>query len=196
MRANEEGIRWIVQNVAALAAVTFSPSDPDAVARSAALNARIGTKLGVPPGTQKIEDIQAELAGAQPTLQSAADRHRQTKSTLAGMHGEIEGVSTEEVAAQILALQTQAAGLAADDVAALPDESRWQTMSWELKLRPAPAIGPAAVRLLLHDELIHARKCMWMLLLEFVPMIEVGAGGIVRELLAISATHGYRARSR
>ena len=61
----------------------------------------------MPPGTQKIEDIQAELAGAQNTLQSAAERHRQTKSTLAGMLEQIEGVSTEEVAAQILALQTR-----------------------------------------------------------------------------------------
>ena len=47
------------------------------------------------------------------------------------------------------------------------------------------------LRLLLHDELIHARKCMWMLLLEFVPVIEVGAGGIVRKLFAIARRHGY-----
>ena len=107
LRANEEGIRWIVQNVAALAAVTFSSSDPDAVARNAALNARIGTNLGVPAGTQRIEDISSELAGAQQTLQSAAERHRQTESTLAGMLDGIEGVSDEEVAAQILALQTR-----------------------------------------------------------------------------------------
>lgn len=107
LRANEEGIRWMVQNVAALAAVTFSASDPDAVARNAALNARVGTNLSVPVGTQRIEDISTELAGAQHTLQSTADRHRQTESTLAGMLQQIEGVSNEEVAAQILALQTR-----------------------------------------------------------------------------------------
>jgi flagellar hook-associated protein 3 FlgL len=107
MRANEEGIRWIVQNVAALAAVTFSSGDPDAVARNAALNARVGSNLGVPAGTQSIEEIATELAGAQHTLQSAAERHRQTTSTLAGMLEKIEGVSTEEVAAQILAMQTR-----------------------------------------------------------------------------------------
>jgi flagellin-like hook-associated protein FlgL len=107
LRANEEGIRWAVQNVAALAAVTFSPSDPDAVARNAALNARIGTNLSVPVGTQRIEDISTELAGAQHTLQSAAERHRQTESTLSGMLDGIEGVSDEEVASQILALQTR-----------------------------------------------------------------------------------------
>ena len=35
MRANEEGIRWIVQNVAALAAMTYPPGDPDAAAAAA-----------------------------------------------------------------------------------------------------------------------------------------------------------------
>lgn len=107
MRANEEGIRWMVQNVAALAAVTFSSSDPDAPARNQALTARVGANLGVPAGTQSIEDIATELAGAQHTVQSAEDRHRQTKATLAGMLGEIEGVPTEQVAAQIIALQTR-----------------------------------------------------------------------------------------
>jgi flagellar hook-associated protein 3 FlgL len=107
LRANEEGLRWMVQNVAALAAMTFSPSDPNAAARSAALNQRIGTALDVPSGIQKIEEIAAELAGAQSALSAAGDRHQQTRSTLADMLGSIEGVSTEEVAAQILALQTR-----------------------------------------------------------------------------------------
>ena len=107
MRANEEGLRWVIQNVAALAAVTYAPGDPDAPATSAALTSRIGTKLAIPLGTQKIQDIQGELAGAQLTLQAAADRHRQTKNTLSGMMQKIEGVSTEQVAAEILALQTR-----------------------------------------------------------------------------------------
>ena len=76
-------------------------------ARSAALNQRVGAALDVPPGTQKVEDIEAELAGAQMTLAAATDRHQQTKSTLADMLQEIEGVSNEEVAAKILALQTR-----------------------------------------------------------------------------------------
>jgi flagellar hook-associated protein 3 FlgL len=107
MRANEEGIRWMVQNVAALAAVTYSPTDPDATARAGALHARVGTNLDVPPGTQKVEDIEAELAGAQTIMHNARDRHRQTRSALAGMLEQIEGVPLEQVAAQILALQTR-----------------------------------------------------------------------------------------
>lgn len=54
MRANEEGILWMVQNVATLAAMTYLPSDPDAAARSAALNDRVRPALDVPAGTQKI----------------------------------------------------------------------------------------------------------------------------------------------
>jgi hypothetical protein len=107
MRANEEGIRWVIQNVAVLAAVTYSSTDPDAAARASALSSRIATNLQVPPGTQKIEDISTELAGVQSTIRSAADRHTQTKSALAGLLDTIEGVKNEEVAAQIMALQTR-----------------------------------------------------------------------------------------
>src|SRR5688572_8545339 len=105
MRANEEGLRWVIQNVAALAVMSYSPTDPDATARSAALGARVGTNLAVPAGLQKVEDISTELAGVQIAIRGARDRHRQTKSTLADMMEQIEGVSNEEVAAQILALQ-------------------------------------------------------------------------------------------
>jgi flagellar hook-associated protein 3 FlgL len=98
VRAEEQGIRWVVQNVAALAAMTFSQSDPNAAARSMALDQRVAAALDVPPGTQKVEDIEAELAGAQVTLAAATDRHIQTKSTLADMLGQIEGISNEDVA--------------------------------------------------------------------------------------------------
>ncbi|MPZ39964.1 MAG: flagellar biosynthesis protein FlgL [Rhizobiales bacterium] len=107
MRANEEGVRFAIQNVAALAAMIFPPGDPDAEARSAALRARVGGNLDAPPGTQSIEDIQSELAGAHETIQGASERHRQAKSTLAGMLEQIEGVPPEQVAAEILALQTR-----------------------------------------------------------------------------------------
>ncbi len=106
VRANEEGIRWVVQNVAALAATTFLPSDPDAAARNSALNQRMMIALDVPPGIQKIQTIQAELAGAQTSLAAAKDRHQQFTSTLSDLLQSIEGIPLEQVGAQILALQT------------------------------------------------------------------------------------------
>ena len=108
LRANEQGIRWVVQNVAALAAMTFSPSDPNAAARSAALNQRVGN--GARRAVRHPEDRghrRPSLPARRPRLSAAGDRHQQTKSTLADMLEQIEGVSTEEVAAQILALQTR-----------------------------------------------------------------------------------------
>ena len=105
-RANEEGIRWQIQQIAALAAIPLPAGDPNTDAVSVALNDRIRPALDVPPGTQSIEAIQAELAGAQTTLESAKDRHTQTNATLGDFLQSIEGVSNEEVAAQILAMQT------------------------------------------------------------------------------------------
>jgi flagellar hook-associated protein 3 FlgL len=107
MRANELGIRALVQNVATLAAMTFLPNDPNAAARSVALNQRVGASLEAPTGAQKISDIQADLANTQATLSAATDRHRQTQATLSDMIQQIENVPPEQVAAQILALQTR-----------------------------------------------------------------------------------------
>lgn len=106
MRANEEGIRWQLQNVAALAAISLSSTDPDTHQRAAALNDRLRTAVDVPLGTQSVEAIQAELAGAQVSVEAAEQRHQQAKATLGNLLEEIEGISNEEVAAKILAMQT------------------------------------------------------------------------------------------
>ena len=107
LRANEEGIRWQVQNIAAVAALTIAAGDPDAAALSAALNDRVRPGLDVPQGVQTIETIQSELASAQASMQAAKERHQQTSATLGNFLQQVEGVSNEEVAAQILALQTR-----------------------------------------------------------------------------------------
>lgn len=106
-RANEEGIRWIIENVAVYTSVTYSASDPNAQARFTALNQRLGSALDVPPGVQTVDDIEAELAGAHTTIQAASQRHQQTKLTLSSLLSNIEDAPTEETAVQLLALQTQ-----------------------------------------------------------------------------------------
>lgn len=106
-RANETGLRTIVQNVATLAAVTVSPSDPNGATFTAALSQRIGTGLSGPPGQQTVTDIEAELAGTQTTMASVKARHAQTSATLSDMVQQISGVSNEEVGAQLLTLQTR-----------------------------------------------------------------------------------------
>jgi flagellin-like hook-associated protein FlgL len=107
MRANEQALTTAVSNVAVFAAMTFSPTDANASARYSALMQRIGNNLDSPPGTQKVSDIEAELAGAQTTLTDATDRHQQTSNTLTDMLQQVETVSPDQVGAEILALQTR-----------------------------------------------------------------------------------------
>ena len=106
-RANEAGIRALVQNIATLAAVTVSPSDPNAAELSAALNQRLTGNLNGNPGDQTITDIAVDLAGAQVSINAAKSRHQQTSGTLNDFLQQIQGVSNEEVGSQILALQTR-----------------------------------------------------------------------------------------
>ncbi len=105
-QANEQGIRWIVQNIAALAATTYSSADPNASASYSALNSRVYAALGTPAGVQNITDIEASLANAQSAMKAAQNQHAQTSNTLTDMLQSIEGVDTNQIGAQILSLQT------------------------------------------------------------------------------------------
>ena len=75
-------------------------------AQSTALSQRIGANLAPQTGQQSIQDIQAEFAGAQTAIKATTDRQTQLKSMAQTMLDSIEGVSTDEVATKILALQT------------------------------------------------------------------------------------------
>ncbi len=105
-RANEEAIRVALQNIAVFAAVTYSGSDPNEAASYDALKLRTTAGLNGTPGQQQIADIQAELAGAQSAMKAASARHQQSAAVLQGFLEDVEGVTPEEVAAKILALQT------------------------------------------------------------------------------------------
>ena len=106
MRANEQGIRAPIENIAAFAAMSFSSADPNAKGRYAALTQRIGINLDGQQGMQKISDIEAEIAGAQTTMTTAKDRHQQTSAALTDLLQTVEGAPQEQVAAELLALQT------------------------------------------------------------------------------------------
>jgi flagellar hook-associated protein 3 FlgL len=105
-RANEDALRTLVQNVATLAAVTISPTDPNGVGLSSELDQRLTANLAA-PGTQTVTDIESDLASAQTSLKAAKDRHQQANSTLNDFLQQIEGVSNEDVGAQLLTLQTR-----------------------------------------------------------------------------------------
>ena len=105
-RADEQAFRTQLQNIAVYAAVTTSSGDPNANAQITALSQRVMQNLAPQTGQQSIQDIQADLAGALTTIKSATDRQTQTKSLAQTMLDSIEGVSPDEVATKILALQT------------------------------------------------------------------------------------------
>jgi flagellin-like hook-associated protein FlgL len=105
-RANEQGLRVAVQNLAVFAAVQFSGADPNGQEQYNSLRQRIGTNLNGAPNQQSVADISGQLAGAQVALANAKDRHDQTNTTLQNLLQSVQGASTEEVGVQIMALQT------------------------------------------------------------------------------------------
>jgi hypothetical protein len=106
MQANEQAIRQQLEGVAVYAALTESPTGTNSAGQAAALSSRIAANLTSQPGQQQISDIQTDLANAQTTMQAASARQTQTKTQLQNMVSDTETVSTEQVASQILAIQT------------------------------------------------------------------------------------------
>jgi hypothetical protein len=105
-RADEQAFRHALQNIAVYAALTTNAGNPNASAQSTALSQRIGSNLAVQNGQQSIQDVQAEFAGAQTAIKASTDRQTQMKGMAQTMLDSIEGISTDEVATKILALQT------------------------------------------------------------------------------------------
>ena len=106
IRANEQAIRSQLQTLAVFAAVTTSPTNPNAALQVQALSQRVTQNLQPQSGQQTIQDIQADLATAQATMKDAGARQTQSKSMLQNLVDSAETVSPDQVASQILALQT------------------------------------------------------------------------------------------
>ena len=106
MRANQQAISTLVANVAVLAATTYSASDPNAQTSYQALSQSVAANLDGKAGTQKITDIEANLANAQTTVANATTLNTQTQNTVQNMLQGIEGVDQNKIGEQILTLQT------------------------------------------------------------------------------------------
>ena len=103
-RANEDGLRHIVQNVALFASMTFSESDANARDRYYALVGRVGDALDGATGTRSVEALQTELAGAKLAAGAASERLGDKKPMMQGLLDDIENVMPEEVGAMLLAM--------------------------------------------------------------------------------------------
>ena len=105
MRATEPAITSLLANVGALAATTFSSSDPNAEASYQALSGSVQANLAGQSGTQSITDIESNLANAQTTIKNASALNTQTQTTLQDMLQGIDGVNQNQVGEQLLTLQ-------------------------------------------------------------------------------------------
>jgi flagellar hook-associated protein 3 FlgL len=105
-RANEQALRYQLQNIAVYAAVTTNANNPNAKAQVNSLQQRISANLAPQTGQQSIQDMQAEFAGAQNAIKASTDRQTQLKGMAQTMLDSIEGINQDEVATKILALQT------------------------------------------------------------------------------------------
>ncbi len=105
-RANEQALRYQLQNIAVYASVTTNANNPNSKAQVNALQQRISANLAPQTGQQSIQDMQAEFAGAQTAIKAATDRQTQLKGMAQTMLDSIEGINQDEVATKILALQT------------------------------------------------------------------------------------------
>ncbi|HTA99966.1 MAG TPA: flagellar protein [Bradyrhizobium sp.] len=106
IQADEPAIRSQIQNLAVYAAFTASPTGANSTAQIGTLSQDVAQNLLTQPGQQSIEDIQSDLATAQATMSAAGTRQTQTQSMLQNLISQAETVSPDQVASQILALQT------------------------------------------------------------------------------------------
>ena len=105
-QANEQAIRQALQNISVYAAVTVSPTAANSGGAVAALSERIAANLTPQAGQQTIQDIQTDFATAQNTMKDVQARQTQTKAALQSLISDTEGISQDQVASEILALQT------------------------------------------------------------------------------------------
>jgi hypothetical protein len=107
VRANEQAIRSALQSVATFAAVTTSPTSPNATAMVAALNQRVTTSLTAQGRQQSLADIETDLASTQVAMKAIGARQSQSQLMLQNLVDQTETVSSDQVATEILALQTR-----------------------------------------------------------------------------------------
>lgn len=106
MQADEPAIRSQLQTLAVFSAVTTSTTSPNGAAQVSALSQRVAQALTAQPGKQTIQDIQTDLSTAQASMKDATARQKQAQGMLQSVIDQTETVSPDQVATQLLALQT------------------------------------------------------------------------------------------
>lgn len=107
-RANEPAIRTALAGIAAMAVEQIAdPTGATGTTRFSALANRAGTLLNSATGSPGLDDITGDFSLAASALSNAKDVNKASRATLQSSLDGIETVSTEEVAAKLLAVQNQ-----------------------------------------------------------------------------------------
>lgn len=109
MEANESGFLRLMRTMASMSIETYPASDPSSRARFDAMAIRQQSEMSEGHNAEagSIEILTMELGVARGTLESATKRHTDYKAQLDNLLSDIETVSKEDVAMEILALQTR-----------------------------------------------------------------------------------------
>lgn len=109
VEGNESGPTQLVRTLAVLAISSFPSADPTAHARYDAVATRQMLRVGENhnPEQGSIEMIGAELGMAQSTAEQTGDRHTTYGTQMDNLLADVEQVSKEDVAMEMLSLQTR-----------------------------------------------------------------------------------------
>ncbi|HEV7439105.1 MAG TPA: hypothetical protein VGN94_05685, partial [Methylobacterium sp.] len=103
-RANEDAIKDALKSLAAAAVSNVGTTTTTSAARWQAVATRATTLL---PASGALEEITADFSLAASSLSNAQTQNKTTRATLQSAVDGVESVTTEEVAAKLLAVQNQ-----------------------------------------------------------------------------------------
>ena len=109
VQANESGTLSLVRSLAVVSIQSFTDADATSKGRFDAVANRNFSRLSETHNNESgsIEMVAVELGNAQANIASIADRQDGYKAQLTGLLSDIESVPKEDVAMELLALQTR-----------------------------------------------------------------------------------------
>ena len=106
LRATEPAFRSVVASLAVFAAAEFDPNDASSPDAYRSLGVKVRDNLG-DENAQKLIRVQEQIAGVQKSASAADERHVGTIGLFDGIISDVETVTKEDVATQVLELQTR-----------------------------------------------------------------------------------------
>lgn len=106
-RANEDALRTTLRELAVFSAQSFDIDDPSAADRYTAISQRTRSALDDPSGGDLPRSLALEVGTAATLMEATKDRHIATRAVYNDILANTDGISQEEVAAQLLNIQTR-----------------------------------------------------------------------------------------